>query len=139
MLGGATGFLDELCGASAEVADHYDAQEIRAAIQASVDAYNATATSNAQKIQKFTVLPNDFSPHTTDEAGECSFIYRYSFRESWSQFDSLPLTSLTISSRRGGARSDAQAEAPRYHGTERGAGEVSGRDRRDVRRAQVRW
>ena len=30
-------------------------------------------------------------------AGECSFIYRYILRESCSQFDSLPLTSLTIS------------------------------------------
>jgi hypothetical protein len=29
--------------------------------------------------------------------GECSFIYRYILRESCSQFDSLPLTSLTIS------------------------------------------
>ena len=28
--------------------------------------------------------------------GECSFMYRYSLRESCSQFDSLPLTSLTI-------------------------------------------
>jgi hypothetical protein len=28
--------------------------------------------------------------------GECSFIYRYISRESCSQFDSLPLTSLTI-------------------------------------------
>lgn len=35
-----------------------------------MDAYNATASSSAQKIQKFTVLPNDFSPVTTDEAGE---------------------------------------------------------------------
>ena len=29
-------------------------------------------------------------------SGECSFIYRYILRESCSQFDSLPLTSLTI-------------------------------------------
>jgi hypothetical protein len=29
--------------------------------------------------------------------GECSFMYRYILRESCSQFDSLPLTSLTIS------------------------------------------
>jgi hypothetical protein len=29
--------------------------------------------------------------------GECSFVYRYISRESCSQFDSLPLTSLTIS------------------------------------------
>ena len=29
-------------------------------------------------------------------SGECSFMYRYSLRESCSQFDSLPLTSLTI-------------------------------------------
>jgi hypothetical protein len=29
-------------------------------------------------------------------AGECSFMYRYILRESCSQFDSLPLTSLTI-------------------------------------------
>ena len=28
--------------------------------------------------------------------GECSFMYRYILRESCSQFDSLPLTSLTI-------------------------------------------
>jgi hypothetical protein len=32
----------------------------------------------------------------TREKGECSFIYRYILRESCSQFDSLPLTSLTI-------------------------------------------
>ena len=32
--------------------------------------------------------------------GECSFIYRYISRESCSQFDSLPLTSLTISKSR---------------------------------------
>jgi ankyrin repeat protein len=32
-----------------------------------------------------------------DGVGECSFIYRYIVRESCSQFDSLPLTSLTIS------------------------------------------
>ena len=31
------------------------------------------------------------------QGGECSFIYRYILRESCSQFDSLPLTSLTIS------------------------------------------
>ena len=31
-------------------------------------------------------------------AGECSFMYRYIVRESCSQFDSLPLTSLTIKS-----------------------------------------
>jgi ATP-dependent RNA helicase DHX29 len=35
-----------------------------------------------------------------DERGECSFMYRYILRESCSQFDSLPLTSLTISPRR---------------------------------------
>jgi hypothetical protein len=29
-------------------------------------------------------------------SGECSFMYRYTLRESCSQFDSLPLTSLTI-------------------------------------------
>ena len=34
-------------------------------------------------------LPDSF-------AGECSFVYRYISRESCSQFDSLPLTSLTI-------------------------------------------
>ena len=32
--------------------------------------------------------------------GECSFMYRYILRESCSQFDSLPLTSLTISQAR---------------------------------------
>ena len=31
------------------------------------------------------------------DAGECSFMYRYILRESCSQFDLLPLTSLTIS------------------------------------------
>ena len=31
-----------------------------------------------------------------DRAGECSFMYRYILRESCSQFDSLPLTSLMI-------------------------------------------
>ena len=31
--------------------------------------------------------------------GECSFMYRYILRESCSQFDSLPLTSLTVSGR----------------------------------------
>jgi hypothetical protein len=33
--------------------------------------------------------------------GECSFMYRYILRESCSQFDSLPLTSLTGRTRRG--------------------------------------
>ena len=33
----------------------------------------------------------------SDDAGECSFMYRYISRESCSQFDSLPLTSLTRS------------------------------------------
>jgi alpha-D-xyloside xylohydrolase len=32
----------------------------------------------------------------TPSGGECSYMYRYIFRESCSQFDSLPLTSLTI-------------------------------------------
>jgi hypothetical protein len=35
-------------------------------------------------------------PSLASAAGECSFIYRYILRESCSQFDSLPLTSLTI-------------------------------------------
>jgi hypothetical protein len=34
-----------------------------------------------------------------DVDGECSFVYRYISRESCSRFDSLPLTSLTISQR----------------------------------------
>ena len=34
---------------------------------------------------------------TAFDTGECSFIYRYILRESCSQFDSLPLTYLTIS------------------------------------------
>jgi ankyrin repeat protein len=41
-------------------------------------------------------------------AGECSFIYRYISRESCSQFDSLPLTSLTMLR---GAGADAAAPA----------------------------
>jgi ankyrin repeat protein len=34
------------------------------------------------------------------DPGECSFVYRYTLRESCSQFDSLPLTSLMISPQR---------------------------------------
>ena len=66
----ATGFLDELCGASAEIADTFDSDAIRAAIQSSIDAYNKIATSNACKIQKFIVLPGDFSQHDSEENGE---------------------------------------------------------------------
>ena len=36
--------------------------------------------------------------------GECSFIYRYILRESCSQFDSLPLTSLTMRAARAARR-----------------------------------
>ena len=36
----------------------------------------------------------------TTTSGECSFVYRYILRESCSQFDSLPLTSLTPRRRR---------------------------------------
>jgi hypothetical protein len=39
--------------------------------------------------------PSALSP--VDRAGACYFMYRYSLRESCSQFDSLPLTSLTSS------------------------------------------
>jgi hypothetical protein len=39
------------------------------------------------------VVPHDYSPSAS--SGECSFTYRYISRESCSQFDSLPLTSLT--------------------------------------------
>ena len=38
-------------------------------------------------------------PYDAFDPGELSFIYRYILRESCSQFDSLPLTSLTISHR----------------------------------------
>ena len=41
------------------------------------------------------LVPIENAPPATAE-GECSFIYRYMLRESCSQFDSLPLTSLTI-------------------------------------------
>jgi len=34
---------------------------IMEAIQAGIDRYNKKATSNAQKIQKWTILPTDFS------------------------------------------------------------------------------
>ena len=44
-----------------------------------------------------------------DERGECSVIYRYMLRESCSQFDSLPLTSLTRSRRRLRSASDGRA------------------------------
>ena len=44
--------------------------------------------------------------------GTCSFMYRYILRESCSQFDSLPLTSLTISPSRD-PRSDALGLLPR--------------------------
>ena len=37
------------------------------------------------------------SAERSDDAGECSFMYRYMLREYCSQFDALPLTSLTIS------------------------------------------
>ena len=37
------------------------------------------------------------SQSSSGSVGTCSFMYRYILRESCSQFDSLPLTSLTIS------------------------------------------
>ena len=43
------------------------------------------------------------SGETVNDTGACSFIYRYIPRESCSQFDSLPLTSLTIPQARYGA------------------------------------
>jgi hypothetical protein len=48
--------------------------------------------------------------------GECSFLYRYMLRESCSQFDSLPLTSLTLSPPRiwRPRRQQLQLLAPRY-------------------------
>jgi hypothetical protein len=45
--------------------------------------------------------------------GECSFMYRYSLRESCSQFDSLPLTSLTIPPTRKEGRSAFRCAASR--------------------------
>jgi hypothetical protein len=45
----------------------------------------------------FALRSSDGLPVTLDADGECSFVYRYISRESCSQFDSLPLTSLTIS------------------------------------------
>ena len=53
--------------------------------------------------------------------GQCSFMYRYMLRESCSHFDSLPLTSLTISPRRSpngsqrGARRGDTIGARRVH------------------------
>ena len=45
--------------------------------------------------------------------GECSFLYRYILRESYSQFDSLPLTSLTIPPTRCPVRSGGDVRSPR--------------------------
>ena len=45
--------------------------------------------------------------------GTFSFIYRYILRESCSQFDSLPLTSLTITPRRYGFGEEARPALPR--------------------------
>ena len=60
-------------------------------------------------------LTVDWDPSAA--AGECSFMYRYILRESCSQFDSLPLTSLTIldwdpSCRDGVARTAGQGRRP---------------------------
>ena len=44
--------------------------------------------------------------------GECSFMYRYILRESCSQFDSLPLTSLTISPSKGPSAAAARRRCP---------------------------
>ena len=41
--------------------------------------------------------PSERCGRIAEAGGECSFIYRYILRESCSQFDSLPLTSSTIS------------------------------------------
>jgi hypothetical protein len=46
------------------------------------------------------------------QLGECSFIYRYISRESCSQFDSLPLTSLTIALDRWGHRRRGLRDVP---------------------------
>jgi hypothetical protein len=49
-----------------------------------------------------------WAPNSADwNDGECSFMYRYIPRESCSQFDSLPLTSLTISPSPGARCSEA--------------------------------
>jgi hypothetical protein len=45
----------------------------------------------------FTLLLDFDRTLCTTRSGECSFMYRYILRESCSQFDSLPLTYLTIS------------------------------------------
>ena len=48
--------------------------------------------------------PSSHRPSSYSDRGECSFVYCYISRESCSQFDSLPLTSLTISDRSSGDR-----------------------------------
>ena len=59
--------------------------------------------------------------------GEFSFIYRYILRESCSQFDSLPLTSLTTSGRYTGGGFDAQSQAKRAKMAQQGGGASHGR------------
>jgi hypothetical protein len=54
---------------------------------------NAQSDANGPYPLGFTSTPN--TACTADYTrGECSFMYRYILRESRSQFDSLPLTSL---------------------------------------------
>ena len=57
-----------------------------------------------------------YAQHDTSAAGECSFMYRYISRESCSQFDSLPLTSLTIFSNRYAAAAFAFRTVPQLAG-----------------------
>ena len=83
-------------------------------------------------------LEAEFAPQlAVAQRGECSFMYRYIVRESCSQFDSLPLTSLTISPRRRGggdaARRGARGGVPRK-GAEHGDGSL----RRGLRTAAAR-
>ena len=70
----------------------------------------AVADASTQRVNRKTGVDNQARFIAVVMQGECSFMYRYISRESCSQFDSLPLTSLTDMAC-GGDASDGREES----------------------------